>query len=89
MGMFDWVAFWMPCPRCGERVSGFQSKSGDCDLRVVLPHTVDNFYSRCEKCDTHVEFTDGKQVRPVYDTGAEMLPIPPDGRVYSREDYPS
>ena len=26
MGMFDWINFEMDCPKCGELVTGFQSK---------------------------------------------------------------
>ncbi len=56
MGMFDWVDFKMPCPKCGQEVDGFQSKSGECTMELVKPSEVTNFYSWCENCGTQIEF---------------------------------
>ena len=80
MGMFDWVAFEMDCPKCTKPVRGFQSKDGPCGLDVLLPWTVDNFYSRCEACDSKIDFHRGKMITPSYDAGCHWLPFPPDGK---------
>jgi hypothetical protein len=37
MGMFDYVAYEAPCPICGRALTGWQSKSGGCDLRRLTP----------------------------------------------------
>lgn len=76
MGMFDWVQFEMPCPKCGKRVSGFQSKDGACELANVLPWTVDRFYVDCRHCKTSIEFAGGKQIEPTYDTGDGLPRLP-------------
>lgn len=58
MGMFDSVM--VPCPKCGEE-SEFQSKSGDCILKVyplatapadVLSNVNRHSPATCEKCGT-------------------------------------
>ena len=85
MGMFDYVDFECPCPSCGEPLSGFQSKSGSCDLRTLKPWQVTNFYASCESCDAWVEFfSETVKVGPwrVYVTGqvcnaADGLPLAP------------
>lgn len=56
MGMFDDVNFKTACPDCGSEMSGFQSKDGACEMLVVEPTEVRNFYSSCAKCGTWVEF---------------------------------
>ena len=55
MGMYDSVNVVIDCPSCGEKLGGFQSKSGDCLLELLKPDDVDNFYSYCE-CGTEVVF---------------------------------
>jgi len=78
MGMFDWVEFEMPCPKCGERVGGFQTKSGKGELGVVLPYRVGgDMYADCRACKTWIEFEDGYMVSPI-DEGND-LPMPPFG----------
>lgn len=57
MGMYDTVRFAIPCPECGEPVSGFQSKDGPCELLELQPHDVSNFYAPCRSCETWIEFT--------------------------------
>jgi len=57
MGMFDWINFKIPCPKCGREISGFQSKDGDCLLRCLEFWQVDNFYSYCEHCEAMIEYT--------------------------------
>lgn len=56
MGMFDYVNVEVPCPKCGETVKDFQSKSGPCLLDDLSPEEVTNFYSGCLSCGTWVEF---------------------------------
>ena len=55
MGMFDYVNFKMPCPRCGEELKNFQSKDSDCYMGTVEPESVCRFYGSCE-CGAWVEF---------------------------------
>lgn len=57
MGMFDYVNVEVPCPKCGETVKDFQSKSGPCLMDQLSPEEVSNFYSSCTQCKTWVEFT--------------------------------
>lgn len=74
MGCFRWVAFYMPCPKCGTPLGPFQTKD-ETDLQVTLPHMVKDFYTSCPTCTTWVQFTDGVQRWPKYDTGVEDLPL--------------
>ena len=53
---FDRVDHKCKCPNCGEEVTEFQSKSGDCDSRLLQAQEVNNFYSECESCKTWIEF---------------------------------
>ena len=48
MGMFNYVNFEMPCPKCGETVRGFQTKDGDLTIDRVEIEAVVTMYSRCE-----------------------------------------
>lgn len=57
MGLFDYVNFKMPCPRCGSEVGDFQSKSAGCDMVTVEPEAVTNFYSACDNCKAWIEFS--------------------------------
>jgi hypothetical protein len=57
MGMFDDVNYECTCPMCHAKVSGFQSKSGDCTLDTVEPTEVSNFYAPCSKCGCWIDFT--------------------------------
>ena len=50
MGMFNEVNFRMKCPKCGEEVTGFQTKHGTLLLDIVEPDTVNSFYSSCDNC---------------------------------------
>lgn len=50
MGMFNEVNFTMKCPKCGEEVTGFQTKDGTLLLDTVEPDSVNNFYSSCDNC---------------------------------------
>jgi len=69
MGMFDWVDFQTKCPNCGELVTSFQSKDGECQMDTIPYWEVDRFYSSCKKCRTWIEF---KRIRPV---GKPYVPI--------------
>lgn len=80
MGLFDWVAFEMDCPKCCHPVRGFQSKDGECQLEVVLPWRVQTFWSDCDGCGVQIKFDDGYMIEPVYSTGVEMLPYPTNGK---------
>lgn len=55
MGMFDHVRHEEPCPTCGEPLTGWQSKDGDCLLEEVEPLDCVEFYTICWKCDLFVE----------------------------------
>ena len=61
MGMFDYVAFEMECPKCGAKVTGFQTKSTECILATVSPVLAHNFYSSCDECGVWIEFTQEKR----------------------------
>ena len=63
MGMFDDIKFEINCPKCGERVTGFQSKDGPCRLLTLEYWEVDNFYSSCNKCGAWIDFT-RKEIPP-------------------------
>lgn len=59
MGIFDWIVFEMDCPKCRERVKGFQSKDHDCELNYLLPHAVRRMYADCTNCGRRIEFKNG------------------------------
>jgi phage terminase large subunit GpA-like protein len=63
MGMFDWVNFKVPCPKCGGEVENFQSKDGDCLLSVLEFWQVDNFYSYCDHCEATISYTLNDNIR--------------------------
>lgn len=63
MGMFDWIKFKTKCPKCGNDITGFQSKDGDCMLDCLELWQVDNFYSSCDNCETRVNYTLKKDMR--------------------------
>lgn len=64
MGMFDRVLFSMPCPRCGNVVSDFQTKDLDCTLTLVVPWKpgIRSFYSSCP-CGRFIQFLDGELIK--------------------------
>ena len=63
MGMFDYVKYEAPCQSCGEPVTGFQSKAGDCTLSELTPEELfkidsgAHFYSSCDSCGIWNEYT--------------------------------
>ena len=57
MGMFDYVNYECTCPVCHNKVDGFQSKRGSCEMEKIEPSQVDNFYSSCGKCGCWIDFT--------------------------------
>lgn len=63
MGMFDYVNFECDCSKCGERVTGFQSKDRDCELETREIAEVDNFYTTCV-CGVWVAFQRRRFVQP-------------------------
>lgn len=56
MGMFNYVNFEMPCPKCGETVRGFQTKDGDAGMHLVEIEAVTTMYAGC-KCGYWIELT--------------------------------
>ena len=54
--MFDNIEYECDCPTCGQRVTDFQSKDGDCALDNLKPEQVTTWYSSCDKCRTWIEF---------------------------------
>ena len=54
MGMFDYIKFEAPCPKCGNIMDDFQSKDGPCNLETLEPWQVDHFYASCNKCKAWV-----------------------------------
>ena len=58
MGMFDYVNFKMPCPKCGTMVQSFQTKDGRCLMDRLEPDNVSNFYDVCPnaECRVWIEF---------------------------------
>lgn len=56
MGMFDYVNYECECPECGGKVSGFQSKDGECLMDTLETKDVSNFYSSCDECGGWIEF---------------------------------
>ncbi len=60
MGMFDEVNFEVDCPKCNEKVIGFQSKSGPCDmlnLQIAEMDDGEHIYSKCKNCGSWLEGT--------------------------------
>lgn len=57
MGMYDYIDFKTNCPRCGEIVSGFQSKDLDCELKTYSPLCVDYFYGSCLNCQNWITYS--------------------------------
>ena len=55
MGMFDYVNFKMPCPECGEEVTGFQSKDTGCSMDEVEPEATNRFYAPCDNCGAWID----------------------------------
>lgn len=63
MGMFDYVDYKdTKCPYCTEELVTkhdpfpFQSKDADCNLEVVTPDKVKNFYTTCPSCSAFVSY---------------------------------
>lgn len=67
MGMFDWVEHQELCPKCGALVTGFQSKSGPCQLLKLRPDQVERYYAGCRACDLFIEHeNDPSTLKPIY-----------------------
>ena len=56
MGMYDNINYECVCPRCHNKVDGFQSKCAECVLDMLEPWQVKNFYSSCSVCGAWLEF---------------------------------
>ena len=55
MGMFDYVDYPTECPRCGGKVTEWQSKDGPCTLDRLTPRDVLFFYQTCPHCSSWLE----------------------------------
>lgn len=69
MGMYDHVRVpdrICKCPKCGDTLSGWQSKDKGCTLSTVEWWDVDNFYTHCD-CGEWVEYF-RKKATPVKDS---------------------
>ena len=53
MGVFDYVDYEAPCPKCGRILTRdcWQSKEGFCIMETIKPEAVDVFYGYCLKID--------------------------------------
>lgn len=57
MGMFDYIKdVTVKCPFCDERVSGFQSKDRDCELKSLSFDEVNYFCAACHNCEAWLSF---------------------------------
>ncbi len=56
MGLFDYVDYEGPCPKCGATLKGFQSKDGPCEMGTVAFSSVSEFYTHCHNCSSLVEY---------------------------------
>lgn len=50
MGMFDYVKHEAPCYKCGNVLTEWQSKDGDCELATLDITQIDCFYEYCDNC---------------------------------------
>ena len=65
MGMFDDIeGLTHKCPECGTVITGFQSKSGPCELLRLKYWMVDDFYAWCKNCGLRIRFTLTPTKRP-------------------------
>ena len=57
MGMFDYVEFSTKCKKCGETVTGFQTKDSRCrlDYLKVSDSHLEHFYSSCDSCGEWID----------------------------------
>lgn len=64
MGMFDYCTGLndVKCPKCGGKLTDWQSKSSHCMMEEISFKEVDNFYTTCGKCNIWIEY----QLRPRY-----------------------
>ena len=67
--MYDEIKYEMDCPKCGAKITGFQSKDGLCILATLEFWEVDNFYSPCPSCNAWIEFNrkTSRQPSPIED----------------------
>ena len=56
--MFDTIKYKAPCWKCGFELTNFQSKSGECLLKIISPKKLGtgNFYEMCPKCQAWNEY---------------------------------
>lgn len=69
MGMYDNVEYRAKCFKCGNMLTDWQSKDGECELATIKPHEVERFYTSCPECGFWNEY----RVKP-----AEVTIVPYD-----------
>ncbi len=67
MGIFDYINFEMPCPKCGNMIDGFQSKDRDCSLSTYNFWQVNHFHALCASCGKWIEVNRKNHVVPITD----------------------
>jgi hypothetical protein len=55
--MFDYIKTPELLCECGEKLTGFQSKDGECSLLELDYWQVDNFYTSCNSCNKRVTYS--------------------------------
>ncbi len=73
--MFDYVDYECICPVCNKKVSGFQSKDGNCIMETIDTSKINNFYTVCRQCGCWIEFKrakDNRFMRTVSGKNGEM-----------------
>lgn len=55
MGMYDIVNYEAHCPNCGYRVTEWQTKELNCEMKLLEPWEVNYFYTYCGKCKNSIE----------------------------------
>lgn len=57
MGMYDYIKFEHNCPKCGTKLTDWQSKNGACKLLELEPWQVSDFHTYCDNCKAWLEAT--------------------------------
>ena len=74
MGMFDYVDYEWVCKDCGNTTRGFQSKDGECSLRIIKPQDIRYMYTFCESCYEWIELEVIKEfvVKDIVQVGSRL-----------------
>lgn len=54
MGLFNYVKYSAPCPKCGTILDSWQTKDGDLGMVEVPPTECTFFYTECSECKTWI-----------------------------------